>query len=144
MATDYVTKWVKARATRHNDAHTTAKFLYEEILTRYGLPIELVNDCGTHFLNDVIATLLDKFLVIHNVSAPYHPQANGQTESTNKTLCAVIIKLITTARIDWEMLLQSALWAYRVAFKSSIETTPFNLVYEMNAILPMDFLIPTL
>ena len=77
LAIDYLTKWVEAQATRHNDAQTPAKFLYEEIFTRYGLPIKLVNDCGTHFLNDVIDTLLDEFLVIHNVSAPYHPQANG-------------------------------------------------------------------
>ena len=67
-----MTKWVETRTTRHNDTQTIAKFLYEEIFTRYGLPIELVSDCGTHFLNDVIATLLDKFLVIHNVCAPYH------------------------------------------------------------------------
>ena len=42
------------------------------------------------------------------------------------------------------MLLQSTLWAYRVAFKLSTPFTPFSLVYEMNAILTMDFLIPTL
>ena len=106
MATNYLTKWVKARATRHNDAQTTAKFLYEEIFTRYGLPIELVNDQGTHFLNDVMASLLDKFLVIHNVSTPYHPQENGQAKSTNKTFCTIISKLITTTRwFNWEMLL---------------------------------------
>ena len=92
----------------------------------------------------MIATLLDKFLVIHYVSAPYHPQVNGQVETANETLCTVITKLITTTRFDWEMLLQLALWAYRVALKSSTGTTPFNLVYGMNAILPMDFLIPTL
>ena len=83
VAIDYLTKWVEPWATRHNDVWTIAKFLYEEIFTRYGLPIELANDQGTHFLNDVIASLLDKFLVIHNMSAPYHPQANGQVESTN-------------------------------------------------------------
>ena len=76
VATVYLTKWVKARATRHhNNTQTIAKYLYEEIFPQYGLLIELVNDHGTNFLNDVIATLLDKFLVIHNVSAPYHPQA---------------------------------------------------------------------
>ena len=107
VATNYLTKWVEARATRHNDAQTIAKFLYEEIFMRYELPIELVNDHGTRFLDDVIATLLDKFLVIHNVSAPYHPQANEQVESTNKTLCTIIT-----------MLLQSSLWAYCVALKS--------------------------
>ena len=78
------------------------------------------------------------------MSTPYHPQANKQAKSTNKTLCTVITKLITTTRSNWEMLLQPALWAYRIAFKSSIGTKPFNLVYGMNAILPIDFLIPTL
>ena len=48
VATDYVTKWVEAKATVKNDAHTTTKFLYENIFTRYGLPIEIVSDRGTH------------------------------------------------------------------------------------------------
>ena len=41
---DYVTKWVEAKATQNNDAHTIAKFLYEYVFTRYGLPIEIVGD----------------------------------------------------------------------------------------------------
>ena len=48
VATDYLTKWVEAKATVKNDARTTDKFLYEYIFTRYGLPIELVSDQGTH------------------------------------------------------------------------------------------------
>ena len=42
VATDYLTKWVEAKATVRNDARTTAKFLYENIFTRFGLPIEIV------------------------------------------------------------------------------------------------------
>ena len=76
-ATDYVTKWVEAKATQKNDAYTTTKFLFEYVFTRYGLPIEIVSDRGTHFLNEVIENLLEKFMVIHKKSAPYHPQANG-------------------------------------------------------------------
>ncbi|WP_208972739.1 hypothetical protein, partial [Escherichia coli] len=57
------------------------------------LAIFLVSDWGTHFLNAVIENLLDEFLVIHKKSAPYHPQANGQAESTNKILGAVLTKI---------------------------------------------------
>ena len=41
---DYVTKWVEPKAMQNNDAHTTAKFLYEYIFTRYNLPIKIVSD----------------------------------------------------------------------------------------------------
>ena len=54
VATDYMTKWVEAKATPKNDSHTTTKFLYENVFTRYSLPIEIVSDRGSHFLNKVI------------------------------------------------------------------------------------------
>ena len=46
VATDYLTKWVEAKATPKNDAQTTAFFLYEYVFTCYGLPIEIVSDKG--------------------------------------------------------------------------------------------------
>ncbi|MCO5564622.1 hypothetical protein L7F22_018287 [Adiantum nelumboides] len=144
VATDYLTKWVEAKATTKNDTKTTAQFLYENIFTRYGLPIEIVSDRGTHFINEVIEQLLDEFMVIHRKSAPYHPQANGQAESTNKILVTVLTKIVSESRADWDQKLHSALWAYRVAYNTSIGTTPFNMVYGIQAILPLEFLIPTL
>ena len=107
MASDYVTKWVEAKATVNNDAHTIAKFLYENIFTRYGLPIDIVSDRGTHFLNEMIQYLLEEFMVIHKKSAPYHPQANGQAESTNKILCTVLKKVVSDNKTDWELKLPS-------------------------------------
>ena len=109
VATDYLTKWVEAKATPKNNARTTTYFLYEYVFTRYGLPIEIVSDRGTHFLNEVIHYLLDEFMVIHRKSAPYHPQANGQAESTNKILCTVLTKIVGKSRTDWELKLNSAL-----------------------------------
>ncbi|MCO5560551.1 hypothetical protein L7F22_014166 [Adiantum nelumboides] len=144
VVTDYVTKWTEAKATQKNDDHTTAKFLYEYIFTTYGLPIEIVSDRGKHFLNKTIEYLLDEFMVIHKKSVPYHPQANGQAKSTNKILGSILTKIVSAKRSDWELKLPAALWAYRVAYKIAIGTTPFNMVYGLDAILPMEFLIPIL
>ena len=83
-------------------------------------------------------------MVIHKKSAPYHPQVNGQAESTNKILCTVLKKVVSESKTDWELKLPSVLWAYRVAYKTTIGTTPFNMVFGLDAILPMEFLIPTL
>ncbi|MCO5577321.1 hypothetical protein L7F22_031149 [Adiantum nelumboides] len=144
VATDYLTKWAEAMASTKNDAHTTAKFLYENIFVRFGLPIEIVSDQGTHFINEVIRVLLGEFLVTHRRSAPYHPQANDQAESTNKVLCTALTKVVEGNRGSWEQKLPSVLWAYRMAYKTSVGSTPFELVYGLNAVLPIEFLLPTL
>ncbi len=92
----------------------------------------------------MIEFLLNEFMVVHQTSAPYHPQANGQAESTNKTLCTALTKIVEGNRTDWEQKLPSVLWAYRCAYKIALNTTPFNLVYGLDAILPIEFLVPTL
>ncbi|MCO5612594.1 hypothetical protein L7F22_066862 [Adiantum nelumboides] len=144
VVTGYLTKWIEAKATTKNDAKITAQFLYENIFTRYGLPIEIVSDRGTHFIKEVIEFLLDEFMMIHRKSAPYHPQANGQAKSTNKILVTILTNIFSESRADWDQKLHSSLWVYRVAYKTSIGTTPFNMVYGIQAILSLEFLIPTL
>ena len=88
-------------ASTKNDACTTAKFLYEYIFFRFGLPIKIVSDQGTHFINKVVEVLLNEFMVTHKRSAPYHPQANGQAKSTNKLLCAALTKVVEGNRGIW-------------------------------------------
>ena len=144
VATDYLTKWVEAKATPKNDVRTPTWFLYECVFKRYNLPIEIVSDCITHFINEVVEYLLEEFMVMHKKSAPYHPQANAQAKSTNKILCTVLTKIVKNSRTDWELKLQSALWAYRVAYKTVLGTTPYNMVFGLDTILPLEFLIPTL
>ena len=111
---------------------------------RYGLPIEIMSDQGSYYINETIEHLLEEFMVVHKKSASCHPQVNGQAESTNKILGVIFIKIVSDKRSDWELKLHAALWAYRVAYKTSIGTTPFNMVFGLDAILPMEFLIPTL
>ncbi|WP_139158387.1 integrase, partial [Enterobacter cloacae complex sp. GF14B] len=71
VATDYVTKWAEARATRKADARSTAKFLFENIITRFSCPFEIVSDNGTHFINGVIKELTTNFMIAHHKSTPY-------------------------------------------------------------------------
>ena len=51
VAVDYVSKWVKAIATPHNDSKTVKKFLKRNIFTRFGVPREFISDEGKHFDN---------------------------------------------------------------------------------------------
>ena len=49
VAVDYVSKWVKAQATRTNDHKVVVKFVNVCILCRYGTPRALINEGGNHF-----------------------------------------------------------------------------------------------
>ena len=87
-----------------------------------------------HFINETIEYLLEEFMVVHKKQAPDHPQANGQAKSTNKILGVVLTKIVSDKRSDWDLKLYAILWAYRVAYKTSIGTMPFNMVFGLDAI----------
>ena len=72
---EYLTKWVEAKAIRNCDAATAAQFLFENIISRFGCPVILMSDQGTHFLNHTIEALTEEFQIQHHKSTPYHPQA---------------------------------------------------------------------
>lgn len=48
-------------ATRRDGLITVVKFLFTNLITRYGYLLELVNDRGTYFLNEVIEGLTNHF-----------------------------------------------------------------------------------
>ena len=144
VATDYCTKWVEAKALRENTAVVTVKFLYENIWCRFGCPIELISDQGSHFLNSVIRELTQHYAVVHKKSTSYYPQANGLAESTNKTLQTILKKIVNENRTDWDTKLHSALWAYRTSYKTSIQSTPFRLAFGLEAVMPVEFQVPSL
>ena len=45
---------------------------------------------------------------------------------------------------DWDTKLQSALWTYRTTYKTNICTTPFRLAFGLEAVMPIEFQIPSL
>ena len=144
VCTDYVTKWVEAKALKTDRASDVAKFLYEDIITRFGYPLELVSDRGSHFLNETIQELTDLYKIKHRKSTPYYPRANGQVEVTNRILGTILTKTVADNRRDWDERLFEALWAYRTTFKVTTQNTPFTLVYGTEAIFPIKKEVPTL
>ena len=81
---------------------------------------------------------------MHKKSSPYHAQANGQAESSNKMIKRIMKVLVSENKSDWEDKLDSVLWAFRTAYKVATWMTPFKLVYGMEAVVPMEYVIPSL
>ncbi len=81
VAIDSATKWVEARTLHTNITIVNAKFLYDHILTRFGYPLIIVIDQGTHFINNVIRYLTDHFILRHTSSTIYLDKPNLLTKS---------------------------------------------------------------
>ena len=67
-----------------------------------------------------------------------------QFGSTNKILKVILTKFVNGSKLDWELKLHLTIWAYWVENKEAIKIIPFNLGYGLDAIIPMEFLIPTM
>nr|XP_009596900.1 uncharacterized protein LOC104092908 [Nicotiana tomentosiformis] len=71
-------------------------------------------------------------------SAPYHPVANGQPESTNKVFINNLKKRLEESKGKRPEVLPGVLWAYRTTAKTSTDETPFSLVYGTEALIPVE------
>ena len=143
VCTDYVTKWAEAKALVRATEKTMVNFLFEEIFVSYGVLREIVTDQGTQFTSKLFKHITEKYQIKHKRSTPHHPQANGQVESTNKTLEGIITKTVAMNGKNWEEKLKDALWAYRITWKNTIGFTPYQLVYGKEVMLPIEFQIHT-
>ncbi|KAK1683335.1 hypothetical protein QYE76_044183 [Lolium multiflorum] len=70
--------------------------------------------------------------------SPYYAQANGQAEASNKSLIKLIKRKIDEHPKRWHEVLSEALWAYRMSCHGAIKTTPYQLVYGQEAVLPWE------
>ena len=57
LGVDYVSKWVEAVPSKTNDHKAIVKFLQDNIFIRFRTPRAIISDGGSHFNNQVLASL---------------------------------------------------------------------------------------
>jgi transposase InsO family protein len=139
-----LTRWAEARAVKDCSATTAACFIFDDIITRFGCPKILMSDQGTHFINKIVKSLTEEFSVHHQKIMPYHSQANGTVEAFNKILETTLMNICSVNKDDWDLRVPTVLWAYRTTCKKITMHTPFKLVYHLEAVVPMEYLVPSL
>jgi len=98
--TDYLTRWDEEENFQDCSIDTAARFIFENIITRFGCPRSLTSDQGGHFINSTIEKITTEFLIQHHKSSPYHPQANGTVEAFNKIMDKGLTKVCCANRED--------------------------------------------
>ncbi|XP_019239705.1 PREDICTED: endogenous retrovirus group K member 18 Pol protein-like [Nicotiana attenuata] len=113
-------------------------FLWDRIICRFGIPKEIACDNGPQFIGSKVTKFLEDLKIKRITSSPYHLCANGQVESTNKTIIQHLKKRLEAAKGKWLDELPEVQWAYRKKEKSSTGETPFSLVYDAEALIPVE------
>ncbi len=81
------------------------KFIYENIIIKFGYYTHLVSDQSNHLIYKTIAILVEECMITHKKSTTYYPQGNGQVKSTNKTLGKILTKLVNTNKKNQDIML---------------------------------------
>nr|GEY69388.1 reverse transcriptase domain-containing protein [Tanacetum cinerariifolium]GEY70323.1 reverse transcriptase domain-containing protein [Tanacetum cinerariifolium] len=143
VAMDYFTKWIEAKAVATITGNKVKKFMWDNIVCRFGLPRKIVSDKGKQFSDNPFKDWCDKLNITQRFASVKHPQSNGLVERANQSLGEGIKARLGEGHNNWIEELPYVLWAHRTMIKSSNGDTPFSLTYGTEAVIPAEIGMPT-
>lgn len=103
----------------------------------HGVPRTIVSDRNNKFVSCIWGTLWRLLGTKLLFSTAHHPQTDGQTEVTNKTLGSILRTLISKILKDWDLKLCHAEFVYKRSPSYSTKHSPFECVYSEDPLLPL-------
>ncbi|GKD72631.1 reverse transcriptase domain-containing protein [Tanacetum coccineum] len=144
VAIDYFTKWIEAKPVATITGNQVKKFVWDNIVCRFGLPGEIVSDNGKQFRDNPFKDWCEKLCIRQCFASVKHPQANGLVERANRSLGEGIKARLDERSKDWIGELSHVLWAHHTMIKSSNGETPFSLTYGTEVVILAEIGMPTL
>ncbi len=99
------------------------------MISRVGIPKEILTDQGTAFMSRTIRELYGLLGIKSVRTSVYHPQTDGLVERFNRTLKTMIRKFVHEDAKNWDKWLEPLLFAVREVPQASTGFSPFELLY---------------
>ena len=77
------------------------KFVWNNIVTRFGVPNSLISDNGLQFDSKAFREFCSDLGIKNRYSTPAYPQSNGQAKAINKTIMNGLKKRLDGAKGKW-------------------------------------------
>ena len=134
--TDRFSGLVSLIPTRQNGtASDYAAALFHGWYRHYGLPRSIVSDRDKSFVRD----FWKKLHALANVrllrSTAFHPETDGRSERTNKTVIQILRTMVNRQHNNWVKALTSAEYAINSSVNVSTGRTPFEVVLGFTPVI---------
>ena len=127
VGTDYFTKWVKFEPLTNIKDVDAKRFVWKNILTRFGIPHTLILDNELQFDSKAFKRSCCELSITNTYSTPVYPQKNGQAEAVNKVIVNGLKKRLDDAKGKWVDELPHFLWIYQTTPHRSTGETLFSM-----------------
>ena len=101
---DYYSDWIEFDHMRNQTAAETIDLMHKQF-ARWGLPDEIVTDCGKNYDSAEFSHFCQRKKIKHTKSSPHHHQSNGKVESAVKIVKTLLRKSAKSALNPYEALL---------------------------------------
>lgn len=128
LAIDSWSKWVEVGVLTKKGSAETARFFWEQFVTRYGSPKVCLTDRGKEWQGE-FGALLARQGIRHTRTAAYRPQTNGLAERMVGVMVAALRKMVNDHQDNWDEYVHQVALAHRAAPHSSTGVSPALAVY---------------
>ncbi|GJY01796.1 reverse transcriptase domain-containing protein [Tanacetum coccineum] len=144
VSIDCFTKWIEAKPVATITGAQVKKFVWDNIVCKFGLPGEIISDNGKQFRDNLFKDWCEKLCIRQCFASVKHLQANDLVERANRSLGEGIKARLDERSKNWLEEISHVLWAHRTMIKSSNGETPFSLTYGTEVVIPVEISMPTL
>jgi transposase InsO family protein len=114
------------------------EFITKKIILRFDIPRTLTIDQGNSFMSREVRDFAESYKIKLFNSSSYYTQANGQAESSNRTLISHTKKKISDHPTNWHKILSEAIWDHIISKHRATKVSPFELVCGHEVVLPVE------
>ena len=132
-----LSSWPEGQAVRSENAKTIARWLFEDIVTRWGC-LELVVSDNAGQYTAVVDWLKRKYGIRGVRISPYNSKANGKIERPHFDFRESLAKACGGDLSKWYWFVPHVLWAERITVRKGFGCSPFFMVTGAQPILPFD------
>ncbi|KAL0379329.1 UNVERIFIED_CONTAM: hypothetical protein Sradi_3238400 [Sesamum radiatum] len=113
VVVDYFSKWVEAEPLSKIFEKEIIKFVWRNIVCRFGISRAFVTDNGTQFQGKEFKRWCLELKIKQYFTSVGTPQSNEKTEVTNRTILQHLKGRLDKAKGNWVDELPGVLWAYK-------------------------------